>query len=204
MRQTIGIVSGAFKPFTKGHFFLVEKAASICDKVLLLVSTGDRVRKNELPIFWDGQMEVIWNKYLIKIMPKNVEVIFTDNPTSATFKIIGDANNEDTNNNSYVIFGDAEDTAKTFPEKNLLKYFPRLVANDQIEIKGFDRVSNVNISGTMMREFLVNNDIENFTAGLPIPVQRWGQEIFNILHASVTAMKTAAQETEQRKNRKKK
>jgi len=39
---------------------------------------------------------------------------------------------------------------------------------------------------------------------LPEPVQRWGQEIFNILHASVDVMKTMSAEEENKKIKKKK
>jgi cytidyltransferase-like protein len=190
MRQTIGLVGGSFKPFTKGHYFLVEAASKIADKVILLVSTGDRVRKGEMPIFWNDQMETVWKMFLEKSMPKNVEVVYTNNPLTSIFKILGDANNNENDFNSYVLFGDLEDTAKNFPEKSLQKYFPRLMANDQVDLKAFDREKNVNISGTMMRDFVLKNDVESFTQNLPAPVQKWGQEIFDILKTSIDKIPT--------------
>jgi cytidyltransferase-like protein len=185
MRQTVGLIGGSFKPFTKGHYFLVENAAKIADKVILLVSTTDRVRKGEMPIFWNGQMETIWKTFIERSLPKNVEVVYTNNPLTSIFKILGDANNDENNHNSYVLFGDIEDTAKNFPEKSLQKYFPRLLSNDQIDLRGFDREKNINISGTMMRDFVAKNDIESFTRNLPAPIQKWGQEIFDILKTSI-------------------
>jgi len=189
-RETIAIVSGGFKPLTSGHFFLIEAASKIADKVILFVSTGDRIRKGEMPIFWNDQMEKIWAKYLIKIMPKNVEVVFAPNPTSEVFKTLGAANDNINDNNSYVLFGDLEDTTKMYPEKSLLKYFPRLMENQQIIVKGFDRQQNINISGTAMRNFVANNDLKSFIDGLPAPARSHGKEIFNILHTSVDKIKT--------------
>lgn len=198
-RETIAIVSGGFKPLTSGHFFLIESASKIADKVILFVSTGDRIRKGEMPIFWTEQMEKIWAKYLIKIMPKNVEVIFAPNPTSEVFKTLGAANDDKNNSNSYILFGDLEDTAKMYPEKSLLKYFPRLVENEQITVKGFDRQKNINISGTAMRGFVANNDVKNFINGLPPPARSHGKEIFAILHTSVNKTKTPDEKPKKKK-----
>jgi len=189
MRQHIGIVGGGFKPFTKGHYFLVEQAARDADKILLLVSTSNRVRKGELPIFWDEQMETIWDKYLTKAMPGNVEIMFVKNPTATTYQILGDAENDETNDNTYILYGDAEDVEKYYPDKTLIKYFPRLMENDQIERRGFARAENIDISGTKMRNYIIAGDVAGFTAGLPQPIQRYGQEIFDILAKSIPMIK---------------
>lgn len=186
MRKHIGIVGGGFKPFTKGHYFLVKQAADDADKVFLLVSTSTRERKGELPIFWEGQMETIWDKYLSKAMPGNVEVMYVKNPTSTTYEILGNAENDPNDSNTYILYGDEEDIPKYYPNDRLLKYYPRLMQNDQIEKKAFARTGNIDISGTKMREYIINGDVVGFTAGLPEPVQRYGQEIFNILAQSVS------------------
>lgn len=189
MRKTIGIVGGGFKPFTKGHYFLVEQAAEKADKVMLLVSTSNRSRTGELPIFWDGQMENVWEQYLSKIMPSNVEVIYVKNPTQSTYQILGDAENDENDHNTYILFGDKEDVPKYYPDERLKKYFPRLMENDQIEKMAFERSENIDISGTKMRNYVVDGNVEEFTAGLPTPVQRYGQEIFDILRKTVDQIK---------------
>lgn len=189
MRQHIAIVGGGFKPYTKGHHFLVQQAADSADKVYLLVSTSNRTRKGQLPIFWDEQMEDVWDKYLTKAMPPNVEVIFVKNPIKSTFEILGDANENPDDNNTYILYGDEEDVTKNFSDERLQKYFPRLYENDQLIRKGFSRTENIDISGTKMRDFVVKGDVESFTAGLPQPIQRYGQEIFDMLAKSIPMIK---------------
>lgn len=189
MRQHIGIVGGGFKPFTSGHFFLVQQAANDADKVYLLVSTSNRERKGELPIFWNEQMEDIWDKFLQKAMPSNVEVIYVKNPTGSTYEILGDANNDEGDDNTYILYGDETDVGRYYSDDKLQKYFPRLMQNDQIERKGFSRSDNIDISGTQMRDYIVKGDVEGFTSGLPRPVQRYGQEIFDKLAKSIPMIK---------------
>ena len=181
MRKQIGIIGGGFKPFTKGHYFLVEQAAKDLDEVILFVSTANRIRKGEMPIHWDGQMKQIWDKWLRKIMPENVIVYYVSNPTTAIYEVLKTAEENSLDNNTYVIYGDATDIPRYYPDEKLKKYYPRLFSNFQIEKKIFSRESNVDISGTKMRQYITNKDVVGFVAGLPQPIQRWGQEIFNIL-----------------------
>ena len=189
MRKHIGIVGGGFKPFTKGHYFLVQQAANDADSVLLLVSTSNRERTGELPLFWEGQMEVVWNKYLSKAMPGNVEIMYVKNPTVATYQILGDAEKNPDDHNTYILYGDANDIPKYYPKEKMEKYYPRLSQNEQIETKLFSRAENIDISGTQMRDVIVKGNVEEFTSGLPGPVQKYGQEIFDILVQSVPKIK---------------
>lgn len=189
MRKHIGIVGGGFKPFTKGHYFLVKQASDDNDNVILLVSTSNRERRGELPIHWEDQMEIIWNKYLSKAMPNNVEIFYVKNPTTSVYEILGKAEDDLGDDNTYVLYGDQEDIPKYYPDDRLMKYYPRLMNNEQIEKKAFLRSENIDISGTEMRGYVVRGDVENFTAGLPEPVQRYGQEIFDILLQGITKIK---------------
>jgi cytidyltransferase-like protein len=180
MRKTIGIVGGGFKPFTKGHYFLVEKAAGENDEVILLVSTSNRIRKEELPILW-SQMEEVWKKYLTPSMPANVSVQFVSNPTRAAYELLGEADLDEGNHNTYVLYADDQDMTRMYADDKLEKYMPRLVQNEQIEKRAFSRAENVDISGTQMRDYVNQGDVAGFASGLPGPVQRYGQEIFDIL-----------------------
>lgn len=184
MRQTIGLIGGGFKPFTKGHYHLVEKAAGECDEVILFVSTGDRKRKGEVPITWN-QMNPVWEKFLKKAMPANVKVVFHFQPIKGIIDTLIEANDdvvaEPRNNNTYIIYSDPEDMAGNFSQKTQLKYFPRLFKNHQVIFKPIERASGVNISGTQMRNFLATGNVKAFIEGLPKPVQVYGPDIFKML-----------------------
>ena len=95
----IGLIAGGFKPFTAGHYFLVESAAKENDLVHLFVSTKDRTRPGELPITWK-QMKQVW-KILVRGLPKNVEVHFSDNPTTDQFQILTSAEADPSDANVY-------------------------------------------------------------------------------------------------------
>lgn len=181
MRKTIALIGGGFKPFTKGHYMLVSQAANESDEVFLFVSTTDRVRAGQLPVFWDLQMSEIWDKYLQKAMPNNVHVHYVKNPTTAMWDTLKDAEEEDSNHNTYVIYGGEDDIPKYFATKYLEKHVPRLLANDQIETKTPERIA----SGTNLRKNVVDGDVVAFAKGLPGPVQRYAQEIFDILARTI-------------------
>ena len=55
----IGLVPMSAKPYHRGHHYLVTTAANENDKVLLFVSTSDRIKKDQTPIYGED-MENIW------------------------------------------------------------------------------------------------------------------------------------------------
>lgn len=179
MRQTVGLFGGAYKPFHAGHYAAVQKIADETDRVILFVSNKDRAKKGEFPLLWDN-MQKVWDQYLIPTLPKNVEVIFTSNPVTAIYKVLEEANENLDDHNTYYIYASIEDLQKRFSEDKLQKYFSRLHDEDQVE--GRETGTRGITSGTEMRRHLQAGDVESFTAGLPGPVQRYGQEIFDILN----------------------
>lgn len=204
MRKTVALIGGGFKPFTKGHYMLVKQAASKADEVNLFVSTSNRVRPGQLPVFWDEQMETIWKQYLEKSMPNNVTVHYVSNPNRATYAFLEDADKNEEDHNTYVIFGGGDDIPKYYPEKSLRKYMPRLMDNDQLETQTFDRAEGgvddvAAVSGTKMRQSVVGGDVVEFTKGLPEPVQRYGQEIFDILAKTIDQISEKAPKRKRRK-----
>ena len=194
MRKTIAIVGGGYKPFTKGHYMVIQQASDFADEVQLFVSTNDRKRTGQLPVLWNGQMEVVWSSFLEKAMPNNVTVNYVNNPNRGIFEFLESADQNDMDHNTYVIFGGGDDIPKYFPDNNLQKYVPRLMANDQIIKKTFERTEGgmddvALVSGTKMRDAVVKGDVAEFTSGLPEPVQRYGQEIFDILAGTIDQIK---------------
>ena len=188
-RQVIGLIGGGFKPLTAGHYSLIEKAAEACDYVLLFVSTKDRARPGEVPISWD-QMKKVWFTFLYKAMPKNVRVLYVPFPVRGILETLISANGDEENENTYMIYTDPEDGEKNYSENVLERYAPRLVANHQIIIEPISRSvaqGGVNISGTKMRQYLGNGNVQAFVKGLPKPVQLYGPKIFQLLGGKISA-----------------
>ncbi len=186
-RKTIGLIAGGFKPFTAGHYNLVQKASSECDEVKLFVSIGDRKRQGELPLTW-AQMEPIWNEYLEPAITKlgNVDVIYTKIPIRSIMELLIDADADRKNYNSYYVYSDPEDAVNNYSEDKQMKYWPRLVENHQFELKMIDRGETGDISGTVMRKALAKPTKANmkaFIAGLPEPVKLYGPAIYDMLKA---------------------
>lgn len=184
MRQTIGLIAGGFKPLTKGHWVLIDKASRECDKVHLIISSKDRARPGELPIQWE-QMEKVWTEFIIPRLPGNVEATFSSAPIRNVMDILMAANAEEENYNTYFIYSDPVDIAANYPERAQKKYMNRLMANDQVVFRASERVAagkgDAMISGTLMRKFLSSGDKKAFIAGLPGPVQMFGPEIYRVL-----------------------
>ncbi len=180
MRQTIGLIAGSFKPLTRGHFFLIQRASEECDRVIVFVSTGDRQRSGEVPITWT-QMELVWQKFLLKAMPSNVSIKFVSHPIRGVIDILREANQNENNFNTYIIYSDPEDMANNYNSRTQVKYFPRLLKNEQVIFKPFERKAGINISGTQMRNYLGTGNVKAFIRGLPKSVQGFGNEIFQIL-----------------------
>lgn len=180
MREHVGLVGGGFKPFTKGHFNLIQNALANNDRVILIVGMADRSRKGQFPIMWND-MEVVWKNFLEPSMPSGVEVRYVKSPVGEIYKILEGANADEQDMNTYTIYGDPTDTERYYTDQKLEKYAPRLQANDQIIRGQIDRGETGGISGTKMRAYLEGGDMNSFIDGLPAPVQQHGPEIFRIL-----------------------
>lgn len=178
----VGLIAGGFKPFTSGHYFLVQKASQENDLVHLFVSTKDRTRPGEFPITWD-KMKQVW-KILKKHMPKNVVVHFSENPTTDQYKILIDAEVDESDSNVYNIYADAKDIKRYDNPRIKERTLPRLYSNDQLIFHSFERASAVNVSGTKVRQALSDGDVEAFTKMMPGPVKQYGPKMFDLLTSS--------------------
>ena len=182
--ETIGLVPMAAKPYHAGHHALITIAAKQNDKVIVFVSTSDRKRAGQFPVYGED-MKRIWQEEIEKILPSNVMPIYGGSPVRNVYEVLGQAN-EEADNTKYIIYSDPEDTKINYPICNRLKYFPELYEKGlvmcaaEISPDTFTRgVGTPDVSGTKLRAALENNDFETFAAGLPDGVD--AEKVFRIL-----------------------
>ncbi len=186
--QRVGLVPVSGKPYHAGHHFLVEKAASENDRVILFVSTSDRVRKGEYPIF-GSDMEKVWQQELEKIMPSNVTVEYGGSPVRKVYELIGDACKLSGVEETYVVYSDPTDTAQNYPQSQRDKYMQPLCDAGQVIFAAEENPTSVtrgsgspDVSGTKLRQALEDNDFDTFSAGMPQGVN--ARNVWDILTKS--------------------
>ena len=184
----IGLVPISAKPYHAGHHSLVTTASSENDKVILFVSTSDRMRKDEFPIR-GADMVRVWAAYLEPMMPGNVEVRYGGSPVQKVYQTLQDACESGTDD-IFVVYSDPADTAQNYPESNRRKYFPSACDLGQVVFAAerspgmFTRgVGTPDVSGTKMRQALADGDVDTFAAGMPEGVDSLG--IFDMLGGNV-------------------
>jgi len=183
--KKIGLIPVSGKPYHAGHHYLVERAAGENDEVILFVSTSDRLRKGQFPIY-GADMQRVWQEELESIMPANVSVVYGGSPVQKVYEEIGAACKIEGVTETYVVYSDPTDTAQNYPEKNRDKYMQPLCDQGQVIFaaeenpQAFTRGSgSPNVSGTKLREALEENKFDQFAAGMPPGVN--AQNIWNIL-----------------------
>ena len=169
----------AAKPYHAGHDGLVRIASEENDEVLLFVSTSDRTRKGEMPIY-GADMKRIWDDYIEPTLPDNVEVVYGGVPVQQVYAEIEAAESTGDPTVTYKIYSDDEDILK-YTDAALKKSAPSLFERDQIERRGVSRTETVPVSGTKMRELLAAGNAVKFARFLPPSIQKYSQEIINIL-----------------------
>lgn len=186
----VGLVPVSGKPYHAGHHFLVNKAASENDKVILFVSTSDRTRKGEFPIMGKN-MEKIWKQELEGIMPSNVSVEYGGSPVRKVYDLIGGACNLPGVQETYVVYSDPTDTAQNYPPANRDKYMQPLCDQGQVIFAAEENPGSVtrgagspDVSGTKLRQALQDGDFNAFAAGMPAGINV--QNVWNILTSAST------------------
>lgn len=177
-RLKVGLVPMAAKPYHAGHDGLVRIAANENDSVILFVSTSDRSRPGEIKIS-GNTMHKIWKESIEPTLPGNVFPNYGGVPVTSVYKALENAEAEGSTD-TFVIYSDDEDILKYTDEK-LKKSAPALFANGQIERRGISRTETVQVSGTKMREFLRDGNVERFVSSLPPAIQDRGKEVFDLL-----------------------
>lgn len=174
----IGLVPGSFKPYHAGHDSLIRIAADENDVVIVFSSTTDRLRPREIPLY-GADMQQIIDKFVKPTLPSNVQMISVGVPVAAVWQEL-EKSEKAKSKNTFTIYSDSEDILKYKPA-SLAKYAPKLYAKGQIALRGVDRNETVNVSGTAMREFIQNGDVEQFISMLPPAMQKNGKKIYNLL-----------------------
>ena len=158
----IGLVSGGFKPYHKGHHFLVEKAAAENDKVIIITSVKSR---DDLE---GSAMRQVWEEIIMPLMPlENVELEIAVSPVGTTFEYLDNLEagllEEGTILN---VYGGYRDMRKRIGDEYMHSKYPKSMASGTIirtpVARGKD---SPKCSGEEMRECMGN--LARFRAGLP-------------------------------------
>jgi hypothetical protein len=185
----IGLVPISAKPYHTGHHALVEIASKDNDAVLLFVSTSDRLRDGEFPIYGDD-MKKVWLEELEAIMPANVEIEYGGSPVRKVYETIQNANSP-SNEDSFTVYSDPTDTYKNYPEEMRHRYMQPLYDMGQVifaaeeKPEDFTRgVGTPNVSGGKLRHYLETKNLEKFAEYMPPGVD--AEKVFGILRRNVS------------------
>jgi len=162
---SIGVVPMAVKPLHKGHWAIIEKAASENDKVFLIVSAKSR-ESGGIEISGSDMIK-IWKRYLEPILPQNVDISYSGEPVGDTRGVIRLYTNDP--EVSFKLYA-GEDDKDRFDPASLEKYYPAQYAAGRIEpvfVKNVLLPDGGRISGTYMRGLLAQGKREEFESLLP-------------------------------------
>ena len=181
--KSIGLIPIAGKPLHLGHWKLIEKAAKENNVVVVYTSDKDRVKSGEFPIYGKDFVK-FWTDIFIPNLQKNVKVKIVDSPFRAVIHELGWYEQTSTQDlaepPTINIYSDQKDAEENFPSSELVK-FSTLTQKGKIHVVGVDRNSTVNISGTKMREFLLQGDKDSFIRNLPPVPTKDKETIWNTL-----------------------
>ncbi len=152
-----GIVVGRFQHIHLGHEKLINIGLSVCKRMIIFIDGVDKTgvrnpfsyecRKELIEIIYKEEIE---QGRIIVAPLENLEIITLPNPKWGKFVI----------NSAKEIIGTTPDLIIYGKDKNIFKCFPKDIVKNISEIM-VDR-KQVEISATKIREYLKNNDIENW------------------------------------------
>ncbi len=117
----IGLVPGAMKPYHAGHHYLVSKAISECDRVIIYTTIKDRKSIS------GSSMQKAWNSLISPRLPSKVEVTFVSSPIGSVFDVLENSNNNylSASNVTFRLYGGTED-ANRFRSEYIQRKFPNV------------------------------------------------------------------------------
>lgn len=181
MSIKIGLFGGAFKPLTKGHYSVIEKASNENDKVYLFVSTKNRKRKKQLPVYWED-MENIWKNVYEKYIPNNVHIGYVAEPVGSIIDILYNASEHQYTHCQYCVYSTHADIIN-YKSPTKLKKLNFLTENNHLKFIPVDRFFNA--SGTLMRYHILYNNFDSFKNDLPKQFINHAKYIYEILRQRV-------------------
>jgi cytidyltransferase-like protein len=172
--MNIGIVAGSFKPYHKGHHEMVKIAAGENDRVILFVSTTDRLRKDEHPLY-GSDMRKTWLDHLEPILPGNVELQLLEPgkpPIKYVYETLIDADDDiQGSDDVFTLYSDPVDLEKNYKSLENAKddggYLSTEFIEKNLRKRGVPVSETTEVRGTNMRRFLADGDQVAFKEKLP-------------------------------------
>jgi len=161
----IGLVSGGFKPYHKGHHHVVAQAAGENDRVIILTSPT----KSRDQISADAMLRV-WTEVIMPNFPyPNVELELSRIPVGRVFEMMQELEDGHLGNDVTLnVYAGAQDMSARFDDRYLAKKFPNSFQAGRIEKTPFIRgEDSPTASGTAARAALEFRNHANFKAELP-------------------------------------
>jgi len=161
----IGLVSGGFKPYHKGHHYVVAQAAGENDKVIILTSPSKGRDQISAEAMWR-----VWTEVIMPNFPfPNVELEFSRVPVGRVFEMMEELENGHLGDDTILnVYAGAQDMSSRFKDDYLAKKFPNSFQAGRIEKTAFERgKDSPTASGTAAREALEMRNHAKFKAELP-------------------------------------
>jgi len=155
----VALYPGKFKPPHAGHFSVVEKAAKIADRVIVIMSN---IPKDG---FTSEESMKVWELYK-DILPSNVQIIISEksSPVSEVFDIVKDKSTD-----FLVLYGKGERNRYASIERNKEKY-------SNVDI--VDAGTFENLHATDLRTSIRNKDLKGIQKFLPANID--AKKVLNI------------------------
>lgn len=164
--STLGIFVMSGKPVHEGHWKMIQKAAIENDSVMVFVSVKDR-KTDDTKIMGEDVLG-IWKDNLMKHLPKNVTIRFSDNPyLDAVHEVRAFHENPSYSKLKFSFYTASDDVVERWGHETFIKEFSVLYNTGRVRLASVPRKSLANVSGTKMREWLKQDAKQEFMAYLP-------------------------------------
>lgn len=169
----VGIIAGAMKPCTRGHWELIQRASRENDRVVLFVSTADRGGMQGEALIRGSDMVEVWERFLVIHLPANVKLEFVKMPIRSVYEMLGDADKR-RSIDEFSVYSDPRDVEVRFGLEKQRKYFGDLLEHGQVKFISVERTGEMDVSATQMRRLFEDGMRDAFISLLPTVVDGMG------------------------------
>ena len=148
--EKIGLIIGRFDPLHVGHEYLINYALSKCDKLLIFIGSANKNLSLSNPFSYEEREMMLKSVFDNRIIVAPLNDIGVGNVPAWGNYIISSALKY-VSNIDYFFYGDEAKCNLWFDEK----------AKKNIQFVPLSR-EHINIHGTNIREYLLNDDIDSF------------------------------------------